>query len=257
MASRDDLINTPRSGARPLFGGQPSTPRPRASTGGSSGTPRPRPSQRPRSGTARGRPQAARPRLRSVPAGSSSQARRPRASGGSSAGGGGGNPGGSGSTTTHASARRTVRQSGSPAPTRQRASQGSSRRQPSRLNRAASYTRAGRQLTSPELRNYQGIILAEFVLAEVLVAATPIATRDSRSGLSPYVPRDLSKLLAIGLLYFLLELMSVGGGTWGRVGAWFGGLVLLGVGLNEGSNIVRDLDILAGIKPAASKTDEG
>src|SRR5215469_4751509 len=54
--------------------------------------------------------------------------------------------------------------------------------------------------------NYQAVILAEFVAAELLVAATPIATRKNQPGLSPYVPRDLVKLMAIGLVYFILQL---------------------------------------------------
>lgn len=119
------------------------------------------------------------------------------------------------------------------------------------------YGRTGRQFTAPEPRSYQGIILAEFVLAELLVAATPIAARDSTPGLSPYIPRDLTKLLSIGLLYFLLELMSIGGPGWGRAGAWLGGLVLLTVGVNEASNITKDLNLFGSIttpkKTAAPK----
>lgn len=93
---------------------------------------------------------------------------------------------------------------------------------------------------------YQAIILAEFVTAELLVAATPIASRPNQPGLSPYVARDLTKLAAIGLAYFLLELLAVGGPGPARIGAWFGGLILLTVGLNEAANIARDLDIFGG-----------
>jgi hypothetical protein len=102
---------------------------------------------------------------------------------------------------------------------------------------------------SPRFSNYQGIILAEFVLAELLVAATPIATRKDQAGLSPYVPRDLTKLLSIGMVYFLLQLLAVGGPGPGRLGAWFGGLVLLSVGLNESANIAKDLQIFSGGSP--------
>ena len=115
--------------------------------------------------------------------------------------------------------------------------------QPSRAAQASSAVRSGRQFAAPEFREYQGIILAEFVLAELLVAATPIATRQNQPGLSPYIPRDMTKLLALGMVYFLLELMAVGGGRMARLGAWFGGLILLAVGLNEGANVAKDLDI--------------
>lgn len=116
--------------------------------------------------------------------------------------------------------------------------------------------RTGRQFTAPEFHNYQGIILAEFILAELLVAGTPIATRQEQPGLSPYVPRDMTKLLSIGMVYFLLELMAVGGAKTGRLGAWFGGLVLLGVGLNEGANVAKTLDLFGGIGDAAAKAKD-
>jgi hypothetical protein len=53
----------------------------------------------------------------------------------------------------------------------------------------------------------------------------------------------MTKLLALGLVYFLLELMAVGGRGTGRIGAWVGGLVLLTVGLNEGANVAKVLNI--------------
>jgi hypothetical protein len=103
--------------------------------------------------------------------------------------------------------------------------------------------------SAPAFSNYQGVILAEFVLAELLVAASPIATRANKPGLSPYVPRDMTKMLSIGLLYFLLELGSVANTKVGRFGAWFGGLILLVVGLNETANLTRVLNIFGGGKP--------
>lgn len=112
-------------------------------------------------------------------------------------------------------------------------------------------------VTTPEFRNYQGIILAEFVAAELLVAATPIATRKNQPGLSPYVPRDLTKLLALGLVYLLLELMAVGGRGAGRFGAWFGALVLLTVGLNEATNLGKVFDVLSGGGGTAAAAGEG
>jgi hypothetical protein len=115
--------------------------------------------------------------------------------------------------------------------------------------------RAGQRAAgNPEFSGYQGVILAEFVAAELLVAITPIATKRGQQGLSPYLPRDMTKLLAIGLLYFLLQLLAVGGRGPGRFGAWFGGLVLLSVGMNEAANIVKDLDIFGGGSQPADST---
>ena len=122
------------------------------------------------------------------------------------------------------------------------------RRSPAAQRRRTLTTiRAGQRAAGPpRFSNYQGIILAEFVVAELLVSATPIATRKNQEGLSPYVPRDITKLLAIGMVYFLLELLAVGGRGAGRTGAWIGGLILLTVGLSEAANIAKDLNIFGG-----------
>jgi hypothetical protein len=106
--------------------------------------------------------------------------------------------------------------------------------------------RIGQQATRPEFANYQGVILAEFVLAELLVSASPIVTRKNQPGLSPYIPRDITKMLSIGLLYFLLELAAVGNAKWGRMGAWFGGLILLAVGLSEAASVTNVLNLFGG-----------
>lgn len=103
---------------------------------------------------------------------------------------------------------------------------------------------------------YQSIILAEFVLAELLVAATPIATRKNQPGLSPYVPRDMTKLLSLGLVFFLLELGATTGPGAGRFGAWFGGLLLLVVGLGEAASITKVLDIFGGHTKSAQSLGE-
>ena len=97
-----------------------------------------------------------------------------------------------------------------------------------------------------EYHNYQAIILAEFVAAELLVAATPMATRRNQPGLSPYVPKDLVQLVAIGVVYLVLEMIAVGGRGAGRVSAWLGALVLLTVGLNEASNLAKVFAFLTG-----------
>jgi hypothetical protein len=92
----------------------------------------------------------------------------------------------------------------------------------------------------------------EFVLAELLVAGTPIVSRQNQQGLSPYIPRDMTKLLSIGLLYFLLELMSVANAKWGRIAAWFGGLILLTVGLGEAASVAKVLDFFGNPTTAAA-----
>jgi hypothetical protein len=90
--------------------------------------------------------------------------------------------------------------------------------------------------------NYQGVILAEFVAAIILTAATPIAS-NKKAGLSPYAATDVAQLAALTLLYLILALVSVGGSSAGRIAAWFGGLVLIGVGLGEAATIAKTLDI--------------
>lgn len=116
---------------------------------------------------------------------------------------------------------------------------------------------AQRETGHGQFAPYQAIILGEFVLAELLVSATPIATRPNQPGLSPYIPRDLIKLVALGLVYFLLELMAVGGTGPARLGAWFGGLILIVVGLNEASNIAKDLNIFGGLMPKGGGSSLG
>lgn len=102
--------------------------------------------------------------------------------------------------------------------------------------------------------NYQAVILAEFVAAELLVAATPMATRKNQPGLSPYVPSDLVKLAAIGLVYFILQLVASGARAPGRIAAWFGALVLLAVGLNEAADLAKVFSFLSGGTGKASTT---
>lgn len=109
---------------------------------------------------------------------------------------------------------------------------------------------------APPSGNYQNIIIAEFIAAELLVSMTPIATRKGQPGLSPYVPRDMTKMLAIGVTYFLLNLTAVTGRSAGRFGAWFGLLVLVAVGLNEAANVTKVLDLFAGTKDTTTTTSD-
>lgn len=85
-------------------------------------------------------------------------------------------------------------------------------------------------------RNYQGVIMAEFLAAVVIIVAVPVAEGGSpaakmKGSISPYDTGDLRQLVAAGLVYFVLALFSSGNS--GRLSAWFGGLVLVGLAMNR------------------------
>lgn len=102
------------------------------------------------------------------------------------------------------------------------------------------------QLSRTHRGNYQGVILAEFVAAIILTAATPISTGKNKAGLSPYASSDVAQLAALTLVYLILALLSMGGHGAGKFAAWFGGLILLGVGLGEASTIAKTLNLFGG-----------
>lgn len=88
----------------------------------------------------------------------------------------------------------------------------------------------------PGDRSYQPVILAEFLIAVVLVAFTPIATGGSpnakaKQSPSPYDTGDLRQLVAVGAVYFVLSLIS--SGNRGRISAWLGGLIVIGIGMSK------------------------
>jgi hypothetical protein len=137
-----------------------------------------------------------------------------------------------------------------PAPAQRGGKQGKSKKRdrPNELARriTGAATRPGGQL-----HNYQAIVAAEFVAASLLVALTPIASRKatasaSSGALSPYVPADLIQLVAIGIVYLILEGLAAGPRGLARFSAWFGFLILLGVGLFEASRIAALFKMLAG-----------
>jgi hypothetical protein len=88
-------------------------------------------------------------------------------------------------------------------------------------------------------------VLAEFVAAVLLVAATPFAKRDS-PGVSPYVAADLVQMVALTLTYFVLALISGANRGAGRFAAWFGLLILLTVGLGEAARLAKLLNVFGG-----------
>ena len=71
-------------------------------------------------------------------------------------------------------------------------------------------------------RNYQGIILAEFLVAVVVVSFLPLASgpADGKQGPSPYRVNDMIQLVAIGAVYFILALFSSGERS--AAGSWRG-----------------------------------
>lgn len=94
----------------------------------------------------------------------------------------------------------------------------------------------------------------EFVAAMLLTAMSPFARKHQpQSGLSPYVGKDVVQLTALMVIYLILALMSLGGRSSGRIAAWFGGLILVTVGLAEGTSIAKTLSGFAiPANPAAS-----
>src|SRR5215469_1338549 len=100
---------------------------------------------------------------------------------------------------------------------------------------------------------YQNVVLLEFVLAVLLVAATPFA-RKNRPGLSPYAGTDMLQLVAITVLYFLLALLAGASGKTARLSAWFGGLILITVGLGEAAALAKALDVF-GLATKTGSTD--
>jgi hypothetical protein len=138
-----------------------------------------------------------------------------------------------------ASQRSTGRQTEGPGGG-QRKQQSQSRRKTSR-----GFPRGRR----PSTHSYQPVILAEFLTAVVLVAVSPLAkggtpTSKAKGGASPYDVNTLKQLVAIGAAYFVLALLGASHRA-GRYAAWFGGLVLLGVGFAQLAS--GDLQALFGI----------
>jgi hypothetical protein len=103
--------------------------------------------------------------------------------------------------------------------------------------------RAGRGALKARLpgeHSYQPVILAEFLVAVVVVAVSPVAkggapTAQAKNSPSPYSVNTLKQLIAIGGTYFVLALLASSRRA-GRFAAWFGGLVLLGLGFAELAN---------------------
>ncbi len=92
----------------------------------------------------------------------------------------------------------------------------------------------------PGAHTYQPVILAEFLTAIVIVSVSPVAkggTAESvaKGSPSPYSVNTLKQLVAIGGAYFILALLAASRRA-GRYAAWFGALILLGLGFAELAN---------------------
>jgi hypothetical protein len=95
---------------------------------------------------------------------------------------------------------------------------------------------AGQARIIPGNRQYQGVILAEYLVAILLVVMSPIATGGSpaakaKNSPSPYEVGDLKQLVAVSAVFFILALLS--SGDRGRLAAWLGGLILIAVGMSK------------------------
>ena len=112
----------------------------------------------------------------------------------------------------------------------------------------------------PGSHSYQPVVLAEFLVAIVLVATGPVAkggtpTAQAKGSPSPYSVNTLKQLIAIGAVYFVLGLLAASHRA-GRHAAWFGGLVLLGLGFTQLAN--GDLNAVFRIfAPGGSNTSGG
>ncbi len=117
----------------------------------------------------------------------------------------------------------------------QRQQQAQARQKARQKKRRQEYVRKGAMRAGG--RAYQPVILAEFMVAVVLVSVSPVAkggTAESQAkgSPSPYSVNTLKQLVAIGAVYFILALLASSRRA-GRYSAWFGGLILLGLGFAE------------------------
>ncbi len=121
-----------------------------------------------------------------------------------------------------------------------RAAAAPQRRQQRQRQLSQSARRKGRgalKARLPGSHSYQPVILAEFLVAVVVVSVSPVAKGGTpeaqvKGSPSPYSTNTLKQLIAIGAVYFTLALLASSRRA-GRYAAWFGGLVLLGLGFAE------------------------
>jgi hypothetical protein len=115
-----------------------------------------------------------------------------------------------------------------PAPARgSQGAPGRAARARSSYARQASYVASNASLGGD--RNYQGVILAEYVTALVIMLVAPLAggSSSSSAGASPYGVADLKRIVATSACFFFIALAS--GGNRGKYAAMLGGLILLAI----------------------------
>jgi hypothetical protein len=112
--------------------------------------------------------------------------------------------------------------------------------------------------SGPASSNYHGVILAEWAIGFLLVAAIPFS-KPNQTGVSPYAGKDLVQLATFTVLYWLLAILAATGRTQARFAAWFGGLILLAVGLSEAASITAAVTsfLNPGPQPADTTTPAG
>ena len=115
-------------------------------------------------------------------------------------------------------------------------------RQLSSRRRSSPYRQVRRQYNAHVTTNYERVIVAEFVIAVLLVAVAPF-TRKNKTGISPYYGQDMVQIVAIMAAYFILGLVAQAGGSTARISAWFGGLLLLGIGLGEAAYLAKEFSL--------------
>ena len=115
----------------------------------------------------------------------------------------------------------------------------------------------------PGTHSYQPVILAEFIVAVVLVSVSPLASggtanAQAKGSASPYDVNTLKQLVAIGMTYFVLALFGASEKA-GRYAAWFGGLVLLGLGFTQlaSGDLQAIFGLFSGIPGGAALQDSG
>src|SRR5712691_3547334 len=134
----------------------------------------------------------------------------------------------------------TARAGAARVPRGSRAAAAPQRRQQRQRQLSQSARRKGRgalKARLPGSHSYQPVILAEFLVAVVVVSVSPVAKGGTpeaqvKGSPSPYSTNTLKQLIAIGAVYFTLALLASSRRA-GRYAAWFGGLVLLGLGFAE------------------------
>jgi hypothetical protein len=130
-------------------------------------------------------------------------------------------------------------------------------RQKSRSKSRSKTGRGALKARLPGSHSYQPVILAEFVIAIVIVSVSPLAKggtteAQAKNSPSPYSVNTLKQLVAIGGVYFVLALLASSRRA-GRYAAWFGGLVLIALGLAE--TITGDLTAVFKVfGPSATST---